>query len=336
MASNDSVISNFLTNDNFRDLVTTLNKIFPLFTVIFGTIGACISFTVFCDKRFTSTSFTFYNLVHCILDLLVFYIGYFRFIFQSFYIDPLTISIFWCKFFSFTIRPILQVSIWIQLMMTLDRYLFIHYPNRYNFIRQTKNQIKLAAIFLIMFIAVNLPVVLFYGYYGDFQFEANKTTTMLVCYIDLSQPLLGFATDISFLFLFCIIPFFIMLYLTISMSITFISMKKRVQRISKEKKREYRFAFSVIFQNILFLIFTLPFSFYLPLLSSLLANFIKLPADSIPIMNLSLCIFTFLIYFYFATKFIINFTFNSLFREILIEKLKFLICIRKAEPKNSN
>lgn len=333
MSSNSS--ANSLNLNIYTHLISEINAILPLATVVIGTIGACTSLSIFSDKRFMATSFAFYSLALCILDLLIIYVGSFRQVLKAYNIDLVTISVVWCKFFIFATRTLLETSIWIKLMVTIDRYLFIHYQKRFVKLTKTRVQFVIIAMLTVFFLCINSPVLVFNGFYKNIQTAANKTIATIVCSFDSTHPILGFINDIGFLFLFCILPFIIMLYLTISMSVAFIKLKEKVQKMSKEKRKEYRFAFSVIFQNILFLISTLPFCALIPVMSLIQINAIQIRSDIYGIIQLCYYIFNSLLFFYFSVKFFIYLFFNSLFREIFYEK-SYCFSMRKSVLAKKN
>jgi hypothetical protein len=305
-----------------------LNTVLPIVAIVLGTIGESISIVIFFNKKFMATSFAFYNISVSVIDILIFYIGCLKFVLQANTSDPLSSSMFWCKSLSFLIRPMLEIASWIQLLMTLDRFLFMHFTSRFKWIRKFSVQIAMVSILAVAFLLFHSPVAFFYGHFEAINETENVTSSLLVCYTDPYQYYVVILNDFGLFFIFCTIPFTIMFFLTISISISFIKMKKKSKsKMSSKNRKEYRFAFAIIFQNIIFLIFTLPLSTLWPVMNLKVIGVLQFSDEDAAVLDILLATFNFLMYFYFASKFLVNIIFNSLYRQIFIET--FIYCMRR-------
>ena len=110
-----------------------------------------------------------------------------------------------------------------------------------------------------------------------------------------------------------------MIFLTKSILTSVIKMKKKFNLINKENRRIFNFAFSVIFQNIWFLLLTLPLCCTTPILSLKKIDLIQYTSESEALVDLLIAIFNMLLYFYFTTKFLNHIIFNSVYRQICLD-----------------
>ena len=69
---------------------------------------------------------------------------------------------FWCKFLNFSIRPLQEIVIWIQLLITLDRYFAIHYPNKLIFFNKPWYRLLTITVVIIFFLAANIPILIYF------------------------------------------------------------------------------------------------------------------------------------------------------------------------------
>lgn len=318
-----------ITSLTYEDglILNTLNKYLPLIVIGVGTVGECLSLVVYRDKRFLATSFSFYNISATIIDLLIFYFGYLKFYLQARGTDPVAISMFSCKFLRFSVRPMFEIVSWIQLLTTFDHYLFIHYPNQFMWFRKRRTQVKMVAMVALCCFIIHSPVLLYFGHYER---QDNSTRARFVCFPREDRFYASLVNDLGFFFMFCVIPFTIMFYLTISISVKFLRSKERIhnmvarnlQQVREESScitKEYRFAFAIIFQNVLFLTFTLPQSSLWPIISLRAAGLLRFSKHTNAVLELLQAVFLFLMYAFFALKFVFNLVFNSLYRQVFVE-----------------
>lgn len=286
--------------------------LFPLLTMIFGTIGNLWSFFIFMDKGFRKKSIGFYSACAAIIGILIQYIGSLKFFLEVVYENPQNISLFWCKFMSYTIRPLHGIAAWIQVAVTLDRYLTIKHRNRFGFIEKRWFQLLVVKTISIAYFLYQIPVAVSYGYY---EISNSTNISKLVC-LTKSMPIF-ILNDVGLILLNCLIPFTLMIFLTISLIIFIIHSRKKLKLTTfKERaKREYHFAFATVTQNIVFFLMTLPICSLWPAVSLKIVGLLDETHVQALVMELSKALFHALFYTYFASSFLINYLSNSLFRK---------------------
>lgn len=316
------MVSEFVTHANLAIQYTFY--IFPIVTTVFGTIGNLFSFLIFLDKRFWSTPMGFYNAYVAIIGILIQYLGSLKYFFQVVTANPQNTSIIWCKILTYTIRPLDEIAAWIQLTITLDRYISVKYPQRFQFFRKRWFQTLIISIITIAFFMYQIPVAVTYGYY-----DQSTNSTKLVCFTKYIAVFI--LNDTGLLVLYCIIPFTVMLYLTISLSIHLIRSKKKL-KLSGKNKKEYQFAFLTIIQNIVFFVMSLPICTLWPVLSVKTAGLLGETYEQGVLLALLSALFNAIIYTYFAIPFLINYCCNKLFRKIALD----YACRFKGNKSNSD
>jgi hypothetical protein len=115
------------------DFIKTIYTYFPLIAILFGNFGNTISLLIFNHKKFASAPFIFYQKAGSIIETSIFFVGCLKYFLQANYGNPLTASLFWCKFLSFLLRPILETVAWIQVMITINIYLLSNNSRKFNF-----------------------------------------------------------------------------------------------------------------------------------------------------------------------------------------------------------
>lgn len=305
-------------------ITNTIYLVFPISYTIIGTIGNLVSIAIFFDKRFRSSPIGFYNICILVMSIVILYVEPLKYFFETVMgTNPKNESKFWCIILSCFHRPLGECVSWIQILLTFDLYQLIHNTKqRFFCLRKIKFQALMVLILLVFFLSYQIPVALYYGHYKQINSTQSNQTISFVCLPKTIHSYVYILNDSgNFLFL-CLFPFVIMCYLCYSMSKALIQSKAKLRNTvqkSSKKLREYRFAYSILAQNILFVILLFPISCLVPVLSLKKAGIINVSNDINDLLSLLNAIFNVLIWSYFSLPFFYHLKFNLLFRKILCE-----------------
>lgn len=126
---------------NYYNLNTLqqLNYIFQNIQVlvgIFGIIGNVLNITVFMRKRFKSLSFSFYNIVLGVIDIIVLLHTFRHWAAFMFDADIDLVSQFFCTIDEYQPLIASHCSLLVLTLISVDRLITIAYPNRFNVIKK--------------------------------------------------------------------------------------------------------------------------------------------------------------------------------------------------------
>ena len=278
---------------------------FPLIALI-GLITNSISFVIFSRKRFQNTMFSTYfrfylayetvNLILPINKMFELNLGlYFS-----------TISNFFCKLRQFFGYSGYAVSIWFLMIISLDRFLSISFPNKFLFRKKNQFQI-LTSCFIIGFNYCLYIPIWFYYLDETKKNQTNQTITIYTC----RSP--GFWAELMNLFQGCLIPLSLVFLFTLLTIRSVFNSRKQSSIINSSttvKSRDIKFAISSITINIIYL--TISFPFYLLLL---IKDYSIVFADLDNLYKMLNSISFFFLYIGLTLTFFINYFVNSMFRK---------------------
>ena len=126
---------------NYYNLNTLqqLNYIFQNIQVlvgIFGIIGNVLNITVFMRKRFKNLSFSFYNIVLGVIDIIVLLHTFRHWAAFMFDADIDLVSQFFCTIDEYQPLIASHCSLLVLTLISVDRLITIAYPNRLNVIKK--------------------------------------------------------------------------------------------------------------------------------------------------------------------------------------------------------
>lgn len=217
-----------------------------------------------------------------------------------------------CKLGQFTLRVVQNLSSWIQVLISLDRYLNVCHPNRFLAMRKRKTLALIMLGTTLFVLAINVENLFFYVTRRQvFVVDLNTTFVVKRCTAD---PAITFASDLITAFMRTWIPFCVMAFFSWRTTRQLWLSKKRILR-TDSLKRERQFSLTVMLFNVLFFSFNAPVS-----ISLILTNVYKyFPAlttpEAIQALELFKSISFSFSYFYQSITFFVNFLFNKIFRQ---------------------
>ncbi len=238
-------------------------QIFEFYTTIFvlvpGLILSVLTFFVFMRKRFWENSNTmgFYFATSALLGILATVMGILAFFSASFGNDFHLKSEFVCKLF-WVLRPqVIFGAAYFQIFITVDRTLNTLYYNRFQFLKKTKN---LVIVTIMIEVAVAFGNVIewwrFWKYTPTKSSASNETSIVMTCTLP-NDLLLAYNLEAI---LSRIVPSLVNLILNGIIINALFKSKRNVnqRRESRISSRDAHFAYSLIAQNFIYTIVTLP------------------------------------------------------------------------------
>ena len=299
------------------DLKLAAKVVFYLYPIValIGLMFNAFAFVIFSSrKRFQHTFFWIYFRFLIIFDCLSQFLPVNRFLELALDISIENISNFLCKFRYYYIYSVYPVSGWTLAIVSIDRFLSISFPNRFNIRKKCSFQICVC-VFIMLFNFIYFSPVLFYYYldeFNDFNNETNQT------FINVRCENHGIPLNIMDLIGSTLIPFSIMILFTLFTLISLYKTRKKSLTSHQQKKsrsKDNRFAFVTITISFVFLIVNIPYGIFANVESLFVAT---------DLTNLIYSFCLLLIYVNSSLTFFINIVVNSLFRkelkEILIKK----------------
>ena len=272
-----------------------------------------ISIFMFRRKRFNKTKMGFYytilSITHTIA--LITYLTVINSI-DVFGYNLLTFNDFFCKFFTFLQRPVRQIPPWIQVSLTVHRFVACKVPAKFDLINRSR------VLYTIIFGAFFMICVLASGCFF-FQLESkitqanNSTEKTLKCS---ASTTVYFITELGSYLFRILIPFMIIFVMNI---ILYFNIYKKVVRVTniqnlKFIKRQNHFTYCCIILNVFYMATNLPlFVVYIVKLFYIgLDSYLARVVDSVWLLSYELS------NMYFVTFFVWSVLFNSLFRDELV------------------
>jgi hypothetical protein len=279
-----------------------------------GVIFNAINVYVFRRKKLNKTTMGFYYTTISAFSILVLIMH-----FVYFYDHPIGKSIsmltgITCRFILYLTRCCTQITSWIHTLSAFDRMITVMYPNRFNWL---KNKTVLAGVVFaisILILSLNIPSALLDLRVTKLNLSiANETIESKSCtsanVILLMGDMVGFLNR-------TVIPFTFMLIFDMKIVAKLISSKKKLIK-NDQMKREYQFAFSVFFLNIVFVIFLLPIGIVLVVRSLIQIKLIFGPSQAL--ISMLFFVTAFFAVLNDTLSIFIHIIFNKLYRkEIMI------------------
>ena len=135
-----------------------------------------------------------------------------------------------CKLYQYLSYIAYQLSVWIIVLSSIDRYLAVKYSNRFNFRNEFKYQAGAILTILIVLMVVDIPFLLFYDIYED----GNQS----FCGYNPAYISLGFYMDLLNSFISTVVPFFVMISTIILIGRHLIKHKLKLQKNRNNLKKE--------------------------------------------------------------------------------------------------
>ena len=243
------------------DIINLDSKITYYFTIVSSAIGIpgnLISLIIFIRLALKSPKINMGLLYSCqtAIDLTALIFILFAFRGSPYLYGYLVTNIndSFCRVFMFLRRYMLQASSWMSVLISFDRFIFVIYQNRFQFM---KNKLILSAIILSVMILVAIADIENFFYY----ISGTSMTSLYTC---IGSNAVTIASDIINMFLRTYIPMVLMVTFN-SLMIYKIAKKDRSSQLGKKsslKKKEHHFTIAVFSCSVLFFICNFPLAIF--------------------------------------------------------------------------
>ena len=205
---------------------------------IVGLTGNSITIFIMAKPEMRRVSIFRYLMISMINDCLVLFTMWFFTFPQIFQNNSIG-----CKLSTYLSTLVYNYSGWIMVASLVDRFFKVKYPTK-KFHNQNKFHSLVLIITFTILIFLSIPN---YSYYDIYESICITTDANVEFYVELSGALIG-----------VIIPFFLMIIITIMIGHSLIKKRKNIQN-RKELKKEIRLIKMMISMSLFFLICNLPY-----------------------------------------------------------------------------
>jgi hypothetical protein len=292
---------------------------FIFYSSVIGIVGfiVCniINIIICCRKKIRQEMVGFFNVTISLWNILTLSLGFIFYFPPSIHMqDVLLISDFSCATLNYSLRVCVQMSAWLHVFLSIDRYLCVAFHQKLK--KFLTNKKKLSFIFLglfAFFCIINVPNLFFRLSITN----SSSFTPKVQCD---STPLINQIRNMIISIFRIVLPLVVQIIFS-ALLIYKLFKAKRVVMTNQSMQKEYRFARIILWLNLMFIITEAPF-----LLTTLYFSILKLiptypidtnASDMIAIMTLVYYVsLTFSMYL-FGSLFFVNLFTNKVFqREI--------------------
>ena len=318
-------MSNQTSDFEFMLWMRSLNINFLYYSTViilpFGLFFNTLSTIIFLRPRFKKTTNGFNNIIINTVNNLLLMVIFAIYYTQSTGKDVLLTSIYACTILSFLARLLAQHSSWIYVILVSERLVCVMYPVEYKIFKYKKLIIAVVVSIVFLFLCgLDSPNLLLYLATTQTNSSANQTLSTMVCTGDALIIRIRDAVVIAFRM---VIPFILTILLNIVLVFKLVKIKTQIRSKDSYMLIEYRFAFSIIALNVLFILTLLPnlvALIYLNLAQYDQANLAH--TRQVAVANLMLYVGQYISAYNYSFNFFINLRANGVFRKEFFRLIK--------------
>ena len=216
--------------------------------LIIGLISNTLNIIICMRKRIQREAIGFYSPLMSIFNVTSLVYGFFTFYKSTrmYYLES-TLN---CTLFFYLGRITYQMSSWLYVMCSLDRMICITYPRKYKLFKK-RHILTLTVLGLFMTICLlNIPN-LFYQVIDNTSKNETKLCTP-------SSPFVILIRDTIALLMRTALPIVLEFFINISLIYKLIKSRRNLN-LKRSLRRDYKFAFTIVMLNVMFLITNVPF-----------------------------------------------------------------------------
>ena len=278
-------------------------------TFVIGTVGNLFCFMVYSRKNFKKISKSFYFKAMSINDILILLHELRHFIRSTSGFDMKTTADFSCKLVSYLTFTTISVSPWIKVYVLFDLFISIKYYKKFEQRNTLKfKQLVIFCIYLTSF-SIYIPIAILRNKITHDDNDFNHTIELAKCG---SREYKEFLSILD-IFYSALLPFFLMIFFTLVLTILIFQSKNRLKNRVVTKyysciRKDIQFALTAIGLNFLFLLTNLPAAFIEFFSGAEEKSWFKLLDN--------------LVYINAALKFFIYFSINKMFQNECMDMLR--------------
>ena len=306
MSANQSDLIKYIASLNYAQNQVTLYA-----CLIIGNIGFAsnsLNILVCMRKKFRKETMGFYNPLISVFNILSLAMGYLSLYPVSIGNQNLElVSYYGCVLISYFGRVFVQMSSWLNVMVSLDRMISIKYLNTVNFIKQRKTLACIVGVLFTVICVINSPNLAF----SVIRSQTNNQTLVCSC----TNSVVVIIRDLIAQVMRTILPSLLDFVLNMILIHRLVQARYNIN-IKRSMKREYKFSFTIVMLNMTF------FLTHTPLLISIIylnvLNYGQSSA-SVPTKTLVMAYFLYIVAAVLAScmygsVFFVNLLFNPNFR----------------------
>ena len=278
-----------------------------------GFITNILNIVICSRKRMHVNTMGFYNILMSIFNILSFVCAYLLFFPVSAGLKDLLLESYYsCILVTYSTRVFIQMSSWLNVMVSMDRAILISFPRKFKFLKEKKFISCIVLVLFVIICGLNVPN-LFFKLGSQITFISNETSNHTIC---------GSSNDIVLLKYTIIIVMRIVVPIVLTVILNIILIRKLfVSRhslnITRSLKKDYQFALTIVILNFAYMLTETPFMW--GTINMYLSNNEEInKAVSLEVLTTAKLIFicTFMLSTYmFGSVFFVNLFFNKIFQK---------------------
>ena len=271
-------------------------------------LGNILNILICARKNIRKEIIGIYNVVISIWNILALSFGLSLYFPASISIQDLTLtSDFLCVTINYVMRVSVQMSAWLYVIMTIDRYLCVQFNNKLKFIFDDPKKLSLIFVGLFAIICgINIPNLFFRVSLDD---QSNLTCS--------STPLINKIRNMMISIFRIILPMIFQVVFSTLLIYKLFKVRRRVNS-NQSMEKEYKFARTILWLNLMFIITETPYlltTFYFSFLGVIPQYPLNVNAShSIAIMTVAFYVTTLFSLYLFGSLFFVNLFTNKLFQ----------------------
>jgi hypothetical protein len=299
--------------------INTILTQFIFYSSVIGIVSFIIcniiNIIICCRKKIRQEMMGFYNVIISFWKILTLSLGFIFYFPPSIQAqDILLVSDFLCASLNYALRVCVQMSAWLHVLLSIDRYLCVAFNQKLKKFLTNKKKLSLVFLGLFAFICViNAPNLFFR------LSITNSSSTSCD-----STPLINQIRNMIISIFRIVLPLVVQIIFSVLL-IYKLFKAKRVVMTNQSMRKEYRFARIILWLNLMFIITEVPF-----LLATLYFSLLKLiptypidtnASDNVALMTLVYYVsLTFSMYL-FGSIFFVNLFTNKVFQREIFDMI---------------
>ena len=239
-------------------LTTVYNTIvyYTCLTVVnIGFASNILNILICLRKNIQKTTMGLYNIFMSVSNIMSFMFAYVLYFPESIGASDIILASYYsCILISFCARVFIQMSSWLNVMVSVDRTICISYPNKFNFIKDKKIITWIVLALFLLMCGLNVPN-LYFSIGTQTIFISNETSNQTICGATYEIVLVKYTIIIL---MRVVLPIVLTVLSNVILIYKLFKSRKNLN-ITKSLNKDYQFAFTIIMLNFFFIITELPF-----------------------------------------------------------------------------
>jgi hypothetical protein len=230
---------------------------FIFYSCVIATVGFIIcnilNIVICLRKRIRQKMMGFYNMAISFWNILTLTFGFIFFFPPTIHAqDILLVSDFLCATLNYSMRLSVQMSAWLHVFLSIDRYLCVAFHQKLNFLLKSKKKLSFVFMGLFAFICIiNVPNLFFRLSITN----SSSFTPKVQCD---STPLINQIRNMIISIFRIVLPLVLQIIFSILLIYKFFKVRRSVVR-NQVMQKEYRFARIILWLNLMFIITEVPY-----------------------------------------------------------------------------